>query len=53
LEKARFAVVPFQAFGLQEDTGWFRLSVGATSVAEIEEAMPRVEATVREILEAR
>ncbi|NOJ94769.1 aminotransferase class I/II-fold pyridoxal phosphate-dependent enzyme [Corallococcus sp. CA049B] len=53
LEKARFAVVPFQAFGLQEDTGWFRLSVGATSVAEIEEAMPRVEATVREILAAR
>ncbi|QAT82090.1 class I aminotransferase [Corallococcus coralloides] len=53
LEKARFAVVPFQAFGLQEDTGWFRLSVGATSVAEIEEAMPRVEATVREILGAR
>ena len=53
LEKARFAVVPFQAFGLQEDTGWFRLSVGATSVAEIEEALPRVEATVREILAAR
>ncbi|RKG78425.1 pyridoxal phosphate-dependent aminotransferase [Corallococcus terminator] len=50
LEKARFAVVPFQAFGLAEDTGWFRLSVGATSVAEIEEALPRVEATVREIL---
>jgi aspartate aminotransferase len=53
LEKARFAVVPFQAFGLAEDTGWFRLSVGATSVAEIEEALPRVEATVREILTAR
>ncbi|RKH08783.1 aminotransferase class I/II-fold pyridoxal phosphate-dependent enzyme [Corallococcus sp. CA053C] len=50
LEKARFAVVPFQAFGLAEDTGWFRLSVGATSVAEIEQALPRVEATVREIL---
>ncbi|MGE6757099.1 pyridoxal phosphate-dependent aminotransferase [Corallococcus interemptor] len=53
LEKARFAVVPFQAFGLAEDTGWFRLSVGATSVAEIEDALPRVEATVREILAAR
>ncbi|MBN8229708.1 aminotransferase class I/II-fold pyridoxal phosphate-dependent enzyme [Corallococcus macrosporus] len=53
LEKARFAVVPFQAFGLAADTGWFRLSVGATSVAEIEEALPRVEATVREILAAK
>ena len=50
LEKARFAMVPFQAFGLAEDTGWFRLSVGATSVAEIEAALPRVETAVREIL---
>ena len=31
LEKAGFAVVPFQAFGLKDDTGWFRLSVGAVS----------------------
>ncbi|WP_225412645.1 pyridoxal phosphate-dependent aminotransferase [Stigmatella hybrida] len=47
LEKASFAVVPFQAFGLMEDTGWFRLSVGATSVEEIQEALPRVEAALR------
>ncbi|MCI0572266.1 MAG: aminotransferase class I/II-fold pyridoxal phosphate-dependent enzyme, partial [Myxococcaceae bacterium] len=53
LEKARFAVVPFQAFGLKEDTGWFRLSVGATSVAEIREALPRVETAVREALAGR
>jgi aspartate aminotransferase len=53
LEKAQFAVVPFQAFGLKDETGWFRLSVGATSVAEIEEAMPRVEAAVREVLAAK
>ncbi|NMO19701.1 aminotransferase class I/II-fold pyridoxal phosphate-dependent enzyme [Pyxidicoccus fallax] len=52
LEKASFAVVPFQAFGLSEDTGWFRLSVGATSVKEIEEALPRVEAALREALAA-
>jgi aspartate aminotransferase len=52
LEKANFAVVPFQAFGLAEDTGWFRLSVGATSVKEIEEALPRVEAALREALAA-
>jgi aspartate aminotransferase len=53
LEKASFAVVPFQAFGLPADTGWFRLSVGATSVKEIEEALPRVEATLREALGAK
>jgi aspartate aminotransferase len=29
LEAARLAIVPFQAFGSEENTGWFRLSVGA------------------------
>ncbi len=52
LEKASFAVVPFQAFGLKDDTGWFRLSVGAVSVAEIQEALPRVEAALRAALSA-
>jgi aspartate aminotransferase len=50
LEKAGFAIVPFQAFGLAEDTGWFRLSVGAVSVDEIRQAMPRVRAAIREIV---
>ncbi len=33
LEEAGFAAVPFQAFGLREETGWFRLSVGAVAPA--------------------
>ena len=32
----------FYAFGLEENTGWFRLSVGAVSFEEIEQALPRV-----------
>jgi len=40
LKAAGFAVVPFQAFGVPEDTGWFRLSVGAVSLAEIERVLP-------------
>jgi aspartate aminotransferase len=36
LSAAGMAVVPFQAFGMKEDTGWFRLSAGATNVDEIE-----------------
>jgi aspartate aminotransferase len=52
LDKASFAVVPFQAFGLMEDTGWFRLSVGATSVEDIQAALPRVEAALRGVLGA-
>jgi aspartate aminotransferase len=46
LEKAGFALVPFQAFGLREDSGWFRISVGAVSLAEIDAALPRVEAAL-------
>jgi aspartate aminotransferase len=38
------AVVPFQAFGFPQETGWFRLSVGAVSLADIEQAFPRVRA---------
>jgi aspartate aminotransferase len=49
LDKAGFAMVPFQAFGLKDDTGWFRLSVGAVSMEEIKAALPRVEAALREV----
>ena len=43
LEEAGVAVVPFQAFGLEEDTGWFRISIGAVSVDDISQAMDRLE----------
>jgi len=49
LDEAGFAAVPFQAFGLAGDNGWFRLSVGAVSLADIEEALPRVEAALRKV----
>jgi len=42
LDRAGVAVVPFQAFGLREDTGWFRISVGAVSLDEIEQVFPRL-----------
>jgi len=50
LEQAGFAIVPFQAFGLEGETGWFRLSVGAVSTREIDEALPRVESALRRAL---
>ena len=46
LESAGVAIVPFQAFGLEEDTGWFRISVGAVSVEDISAAMNRLEAAL-------
>ncbi|MFI5181607.1 MAG: pyridoxal phosphate-dependent aminotransferase [Thermoanaerobaculia bacterium] len=47
LDEAGFAAVPFQAFGLKEETGWFRLSVGAISPLEIAGVLPRLEAVLR------
>jgi aspartate aminotransferase len=46
LDRAGLALVPFQAFGLREESGWFRISVGAVSLAEIDEALPRVRAAL-------
>ena len=42
-------MVPFQAFGVHEESGWFRLSVGAVSVAEIQAAFARLEKALAEI----
>ncbi len=35
LHRAGLAAVPFQAFGVAEHSGWFRLSVGAVSLEDI------------------
>jgi aspartate aminotransferase len=42
LEQAGFAVVPFQAFGLKREDGWFRLSAGAVSLSDIDQGLQRV-----------
>ena len=47
LNEAGVGIVPFQAFGVPGDEGWFRLSVGAASLAEIAEALPRLAAAMR------
>jgi aspartate aminotransferase len=39
-------VVPFQAFDLPEDTGWFRMSVGAVSEAQLDAALGRLKAAL-------
>jgi aspartate aminotransferase len=47
LEAAGLAVVPFQAFGMKEESGWFRLSVGAVSLREIEAMFGRLRAALQ------
>ncbi len=49
LEKAQVGLVPFQAFGLDEENGWFRLSVGAVSIDDIRAMFPRVRAALLEL----
>jgi aspartate aminotransferase len=44
LSEAGVAVVPFQAFGLKEETGWMRMSVGAVSLDDISRGMPKIKA---------
>jgi len=42
LEAARVAVVPFRAFGMEGESGWFRMSIGAVGVTELRAAMARL-----------
>jgi aspartate aminotransferase len=42
--------VPFQAFGVKEDTGWFRLSVGAVSMADIERVLPQLKQAIAAVV---
>ena len=47
LEQAGMAVVPFQAFNMNEDSGWFRISVGAVGKEEIPPMLGRIETAIR------
>jgi aspartate aminotransferase len=53
LDEAGVAVVPFQAFALAREDGWFRLSVGAVSLAAIEHGLARLEGVLGEVSGAR
>jgi aspartate aminotransferase len=46
LRAAGVATVPFQAFGVAEQTGWHRLSVGATSPEAIARMLPRLKTAI-------
>jgi aspartate aminotransferase len=49
LERASLAVVPFQAFGLKEESGWFRLSVGALPMEDVEALFPALRGALDEV----
>ena len=49
LDEAAIGIVPFRAFGVEEDEGWFRLSIGAVSVADIEAGLSRLESALESL----
>jgi aspartate aminotransferase len=49
LDRAGFAMVAFQAFGLKKEDGWFRLSAGAVSPAQIEAGLARVRTVLQQL----
>ena len=45
--QAGVAVVPFQAFDMPAETGWFRMSVGAVGTNQLASALERIEAALQ------
>ncbi|HWD88804.1 MAG TPA: aminotransferase class I/II-fold pyridoxal phosphate-dependent enzyme [Mucilaginibacter sp.] len=46
IKEAKVALVPFSAFGTEEDVNWFRVSVGASTLQDIEQVPHRVKAAL-------
>jgi aspartate aminotransferase len=42
IKEAKVAFVPFSAFGTGEDVNWFRVSVGASTLQDIVDLIPRI-----------
>ncbi|WP_158994379.1 pyridoxal phosphate-dependent aminotransferase [Mucilaginibacter sp. L196] len=42
IKEAKVALVPFSAFGTDEDLTWFRVSVGAITLQDIQAMIPRI-----------
>jgi aspartate aminotransferase len=49
LNAAQIAVVPFQAFGLTTENGWFRMSVGAVDTKALDAAMARLARAISQL----
>jgi aspartate aminotransferase len=49
LHEGGMGVVPFTAFGIPEDTGWIRLSVGAVGLDDIERCLARLEPALADL----
>jgi aspartate aminotransferase len=46
LQEAGVAAIPFQAFGVPDDGGWFRFSIGAVSMPALESGLARIRSAI-------
>jgi aspartate aminotransferase len=49
IKEAKVALVPFSAFGTDEDLTWFRVSVGAITLQDIQAMIPRIKETLAKL----
>ena len=49
LEEADCAVIPFDCFGDRVNLGWFRFSVGAVGIEDIERCLPKIGRALRAV----
>ena len=49
IKEAKVALVPFSAFGTDETENWFRASVGACSLQDIKNMLPRIKAALEKL----
>lgn len=49
IKEAGVAFVPFSAFGTGEDVNWFRASVGASTLKDIEDLVPRIKTALQRL----
>ena len=49
LEEADCAVIPFDCFGDHVNLGWFRFSVGAVGIEDIEKCLPKLDQALRAV----
>ncbi|WDF78652.1 aminotransferase class I/II-fold pyridoxal phosphate-dependent enzyme [Mucilaginibacter sp. KACC 22773] len=49
IKEAKVALVPFSAFGTDDSVNWFRASVGASTLEDIEQLIPRVKAALSKL----
>jgi aspartate aminotransferase len=51
IKEAKVALVPFSAFGTEDDVNWFRASVGASTLQDIQQLIPRIKEALVKLTE--